>query len=785
MKFKKISTLLTVAAVTCCQLMTAMPAYASQISFTNELERYMQWQPGDTVDTEVVNFLAVEQLYYPRGIILSWSNPDDADLDNIAIFKNGVQIEEDNEWNYEAGAFNRIGVDKGDPEDIYTLEIEKNGRIYEYEAVYGPVSSSKGNWSFSINDGWSSDTIATNRYSNSVAFINSDYGYDDDYCLTLMSNSFQQTFVDTEDRNHNENISNNRTLKAQFNFPMELTIEDGAIYQVRYMVKTKSAYGLYLYAKDRSDGGWAGSKGNQNIERNSDWTQKITTFVHNGTNNGLEFSIPRACDGIWIDNFQIGIYDEDTDVFNVLYEEDFTPEKVEIEPKNFFGSYGKENVWAVSWQNPDAEILESIELYEVKEDREVFVSDSFNLSAGTMQSYEFPDATGVKLVKGVFRYTTGEVVEMFATNETYSLWGNTIPHWNFGLNTQQAIKHVPGMFMVDQSMSHTDDGTASVKIAVNQPSSSPGTFASSHFHNNVDLEGGKRYRISFWLRSIGTINDLKFSASGGFEDGSTFLSSSSGQYEWKQFVKYYAPAEKINASFAANFDTGTTGIWVDDFEIYEVDENGEPIGENLAVNGDVSIYDEPTGTPGQFKAVGGDRSITLTWENDSGYDFVYLYRVEDDEYKFLGAIPAARNSVTLTNLKRETEYTYAIAPAVYFGVTGSKIEASAETLLLDVEMSKPKLSGDELVVGENTISMTVKNNTISDGIPVEMLVGIYKDGILQQVKSDRIFLEMTDADEDSEELEVRFTIGEGDYGVRVMVLDDRTTLNSYFDMLTY
>lgn len=787
MKFKKLLTTLTAAAIAAGQLIAAVPAYASQVSFSNENASYMQWQQGDAVDTEVVNFLAIEQQYYPRGIILSWNNPDDMDVEDIAIFRNGTQIEADNEWNYEAGAFNRIGVEKVGVDDVYTLEIVKDGETYEYEAIYGPVSASSGNWSFSIRDNWASNTAATNRHSNGTAFINSDYGYDDDYCLTFMSNRFQTTHFNTEDRNNNENVSNNTSVQATFNFPMELTIENGVEYQVRYMVKTKSAWGLYLYAKNRSNNGWGASQSNTGIARNSEWTQKIRTFTHDGSNNGFIFSIPRACDGIWIDNFQIGIYDEDTDNFQVLYEDDFAPVVVPIEPKNFFGSIGKDGVWAVSWQNPDIDTLESIELYEVTEEEEIFVSDEFDLNPGTKQSYEFPSATGVKLVKGVFRYETGEVIELFATKETYTLWGDTIPHWNFGLNTQQTFRYVPGMFVVDESMSHTDDGTASAKFMVNQPNVIAGTFA-TFMYRYIDLEGGKRYRISFWTRSIGTTGDVKVSTgfSGAYDDGETKLDSSSGQYEWKQYTMYHTPAEDINQSFGFTFNSGTTGFWIDDFEIYEVDEEGNVLSENLAINGDVSDYEKPTDAPGKLKATGGDRSITLSWENGSGYDFVYLYQVVDGEYKHLGAIPAARSSVTLTNLERETEYTYAIAPAVYFGVTGEKIEATAETLLLDIEMSEPELAGDALVVGENTITMTAKNNTIEEDVPVEILVGIYKDGVLQAVKSDKVLLEMTDADEPADELSVSFNIGDdGDYSVRVMVIDSRSTLNSYFDMYTF
>lgn len=792
MKFKKILTTLTAAAIAAGQLIAAVPAHASY-AFNDERLNYVQWQEGDAVDTEVVNFLAIEQQYYPRGIVLSWNNPDDMAVEDIAIFRNGTEIEEDAEWDYTAGGFNRIGVEKVGADDVYTLEIVKDGETYEYEAVNGAVSSSSGNWSFALRDGWQSDSEPTSSYGNSTAFISSDCGYDDSYCLAIMSNCFQKRNTDTENRNDSQNVSNNRCLTATFNFPMELTIENGVEYQVRYMVKTKSAYGLYLYAGNRSNDGWDGTKGNAGIARNSDWTQKIRSFTHDGKNNSLEFSIPRACDGIWIDNFQIGIYDASTDTFNVLYEDDFAPEVVPIEPLNFFGSTGKEGVWAVSWQNPEADTLKAIELYEVTEEEETFVSDDFDLNPNTKQSYEFPDATGVKLVKGVFRYTTGEVIELFATKETYSLWGDTIPHWNFGLNTQQSFRYVPGMFVIDQSMSHTDDGSASAKFMINQPNSMAGTFG-GFMYNNIELKGGTKYSFSLWVRSIGTTNNVKAAVgfSAPFDDGETALESSSGKYDWKKYTMYFTTSgessETVTQQFGFNIDPGTTGFWVDDIEIYEVDpETKEPVNNiNLAVNGDVSDYDEPTDAPTKLKATGGDRSITLSWENGSGYNFVYLYKVVDDEYQYLGAIPAARSSVTLTNLERETEYTYAIAPAVYFGVSGEKIEATAKTLLLDMEMSEPELAGGALTVGSNTITMTAKNNTLKDAVPVEMLVGIYKDGILEEVKSDKALLERTAADEPAEELSVKLNIGDdGDYSVRVMVIDSRNTLNSYFDMYTF
>ena len=776
--------MLTAAAIAASQLITAIPVSAEEYSdFTDENAGYTAWREGDAVDTEVVNFLAVEQTCYPQGILLSWNNPDDEDIEEARLFCNGSPIAVDTEWNLEAGAFNRIAVDMGEEGDVYTLEIVKDGDPSEYEAIYAPLSSSKGNWTFTISDTWGSDTEATSLYGNGVAYINTESGYDDDYSITFRSNRFQ-TIESGDNKDHNQMVSNDAKLKAVFTFPMELSLEEGGEYQVRYMVKTKSAWALHMYARNRTGDGWNGEAGNQDISRNSDWTLKTNSYTHDGANNGFIFSVARPCDEISIDNFEIGTIEGDE--FVPLWTENFRPVVVPTEPINFFGSTGKGDVWAVSWQNPDADVLEKIELYTVSELGEEFVTDSINVSASTRQSYEIPDAEGV--VKAIFHYNDGKVIEMFATNQTKSAWGDTIQNWNLGLNTQQTASHTPGMFIVDESMSHTDDGTASAKFVVNQQNKISGTFTTG-MYRYIPVEPSTRYKVSLWARSVGTISDIKIQPgfSGVWEDGTDTLAGSSGKYEWNNYTKYIT-TEETQTSFDINFnfEPGTTGFWIDDLEFYKVDEEGNPIGDNLAENGDVHEYDVTTGAPLEFEAIGGDREVTLTWENDVGYDFVNIYQLVDDEYAFRGTVPLSLRTITFTNLERDTEYEWAIAPSTHFGVCGDMIEGSARTLLLEAEMTEPTLSGDALTVGENTVSMTVKNNTSETPISVEMLVAVYKDGVLEYFDADSASVSITEPDEDPETLSVPFDIGDdGEYTVRVMVVDSRSALNSYFDMITY
>ena len=781
MKRKKTISLVSALIMAGMQLMATTQAYALQTTFASDLSASCGYRNGDVVDTEVVNFLAVAQQYSPKGTILSWNNPDDSDAESIKLFKNGVQIETDAEWDFSAGAFNKIGVEAFSNSDVFTLKLKKDGVEKTYKADKVPLSATAGDWKFSVRDDWYSSTEPINYYANGGAFLDTSTGFNSSNSLKMVSNKFQPT-ESGSNADHDQNVSNDADITAVWSIPADQgELINGEEYQLRYKVKTHNAGRLYVYCSD--DNRWKPKACNQHISRNEDWVTKGRYFTKSDKITSITFTIPVKTDAIWIDDIEIG-YEEDGE-FIALIREDFEVDASDYEPVNFIMAPGV-SCRSVSWVNPNVQNISKIELWRIEESGDTLITDDLNTSGGARQAVQIESC---RLVKGIFYFDDGKVIEMFAAVDNTTLYGTSIPNWGFGLNQQGDFKYNPAVFRVDETISATDDGTASAKFISNHESKVAHTFISA-FNKTFNAEEGKRYEFSVMLKAEGAADNIELTiGSAGLFDGqdNKSVSGTSGSYNWKKLSYFYTPPSEGQKQISINIPYAARGFWIDDMEMYEVDENNERISENLIMNGDISDYSIPEGTFKNLKAVGGDRKITLSWKNDTGYDSIWIYEKVGDEWFWRGSVSNATSSITFTNLGREQEYTYKLTPVTKFGVSRDEEIISAETKMLDYEIIEPVFVGAEhLKIGENTLEMTVKNNKVEDGVPVEMLIGIYKDNVLKSIVSDRNFVEKSDYDDEPVKLSGTFEIGnDGEYEVRVMVIDSRTGLNSYFDMYTF
>lgn len=762
---------------------TAAQAFAAQTVFSNDLSSSVGYIAGDTVDTEVTNFLAVQQQYNPSGTILSWNNPDDYDAEEIKVYKNGEQIEPDAEWDMNKGAFNKIGVDLFEKSDVYTLKLKKNGEEKTYTAQKMSTGVSVGDWNFSIRDDWYSDSEPISYYGNGAAYIDQTEGYKSEHSLKFVSNKFQP-IRSGSNKNHNENVSNDADLTATWTIPADQgRLENGETYQLRYMVKTVNADRLHLWCNDTDR--WNGTAGNQNISRNSDWTEKTKTFVKSDSVSTFTFSVAQKSDGIWIDDIRIGKYDAGTDTFTTLIEETFEPNLSDMEPINLFMAPGA-GVKSVSWINPNVQTIKQIRMYSVTESGETLLGDDYDTTGGLRQHYELDSS--VICVKAVFEFEDGSSISMYASVDNGTLWGDSIPEWNFGLNQQGDFKYNPATFVVDTENNAGEDGTASAKFVSNHTSNVAKTFVTA-MNKGFEMTAGKTYAISFWVKADSNADNLQSTVSwSGMYDGysSATIEGTSGSYDWKKLSFKYTSPDSAKKHIGFTIPYATKGFWIDNIEAYVLDESGNPVGENLIVNGDVSDYDIPSGAPDKLTAVGGDRSISVSWVNGEGYKSLWLYEQKGGEWFYRGSIPNTLREINLTGLEREKEYTYKLVPVTAYGVGGEEQIFTVRTLSLDYELTEPVIEGGTLKTGANTVKVTAKNNKLDEPLSVELMAAVYKDGVLQKVTSNKVSLAKTAPSEQPTEISTDFEIGsDGEYSVRVFVIDGRETLNSYYDMQVF
>ena len=115
-----------------------------------------------------------------------------------------------------------------------------------------------------------------------------------------------------------------------------------------------------------------------------------------------------------------------------------------------------------------------------------------------------------------------------------------------------------------------------------------------------DMEEGKTYAISYWVKADGNADNLKSTVGwSALYNGYTsdVIEGTSGSYDWKKLSFTYTSPDTAKKHIGFTIPYATKGFWIDNVEAYELDESGDPTGENLITNGDVSDYEIPSGKP--------------------------------------------------------------------------------------------------------------------------------------------------------------------------------------------
>lgn len=462
----------------------------------------------------------------------------------------------------------------------------------------------------------------------------------------------------------------------------------------------------------------------------------------------------------------------------------------QYQPENFFINPGQAGVYSVSWINPSEKILSKINIYRVTEDGNVLIEEiEPNLEAGKTQAHQFTPPSGeVPVIKGEFVFTDGRIIQMYSTRAASTLWdANPAGGWYYGYNFSPdgtGQKYVPMRAVVDTVEKHS--GEAALKIENNMIGSVSYTYPSMH-SDSISFEGGKKYKISLWIKSENTTGAVQLHLGGSLFDGKGNVENGAlGTYDWKEFEYTFSPNENISKPLSLAWTSGTKSFWIDDVSVYELDENDEITGDNLINNGDVERYTMPSGNINGITAESGVQSVGLQFKNDSGYNLINLYEKVDGEYAPRGFVPSGYKGVVFDGLRKEREYTFAAAGASFFGAEAELFEATAVTDMESYEILAPYLKAGALSAGQNVLVLEVKNNKLEDGLPIEVMLGIYKDNTLENLYSQKTVLNKTSASSASSKIEMPFTLDarEG-YSVRALVWDSRELMNSYIDQTIF
>ncbi len=448
----------------------------------------------------------------------------------------------------------------------------------------------------------------------------------------------------------------------------------------------------------------------------------------------------------------------------------------------------------LSWKNPQCETVKKISLYDVTGGDEEFITDSFEVAANTFCKY----TTG-KLVEGesylyklVLEYSDVPAMEYFITakarNAAASHAYNPVGAWSVNTNHSGDTGYGLQRVKIDTEEKHS--GEASLKFMTNAEAVLPSIYLS--VSTSIAPTIGNNYELSFWTKSLNSSRDMKVHMNWkifdkGFSDSNYFMLGTNGTYDWKQIVAKKTEIESGSTSLSFAFDHPTDGFWVDDVEFYELDAEGNRVGENLIKDGgfeDLLMPTEMELTASEPVPDNGGAylSWTLRGENPDG---VNLYQKVGEDWISRGFVGKAFTSAEFTKLLYEADYEMKIVPVNTDGVEDDGDEVSFTTYAPDYEIKNPQvlLGGtpvEEITTGGYySARISVKNNVFTDGLKCELLVGIYRNGALYSAVSSAKKVECTPSNSIATNVAVTFEIPDDgeDYSVKLFSLDSKAEGN--------
>ena len=375
----------------------------------------------------------------------------------------------------------------------------------------------------------------------------------------------------------------------------------------------------------------------------------------------------------------------------------------------------------LSWKNPSGSIA-GIELLD--EDGTAVITDSEpSTTSGAVSK------TTVSGLENGKKYTYTIAINM-QSGETIKSDVSFTTGVNYQWDAQNGVK------MYDFAKLRIEQGNSLLPFYVNlseEAAHSGGTglhAVSNHTgwvnlkFEMITLDSSKKYRASAWIKAKDISREVWLCSD---NSGKVMISNNS---DWQKY------SFDISGSgwFIMNLQAAMTtfsDLWADDFAVYELDTDGNEIGENLLPNGgfEYAVYDYAV----------DDGVITWTEPESSSYSGVDVYlRKSDGTEKKLNEekIPVGTTSCEIPDGLVGDE-SYDLLFVNYIGETATPARVYSvlgKADYYDTVLKKDNSEISELEPGEIEVSRAVKNNAMGDDFSATLMLGLYKNNELVELK---------------------------------------------------
>lgn len=545
------------------------------------------------------------------------------------------------------------------------------------------------------------------------------------------------------------------------------------------------------------DGAWTTS--NEVGADGRKWTKYEYEFGYTRQEESfVSFTFCGSTSGLYIDD--VVLSDENTE--NYVEDsgfEDYVGEKIDYDkekddpvytaeelPSNVLATMANDGV-VLSWRNPG--IYTGVKVYEITDGKYELITDDFAVEPYGLSAYRVKTDTQSHVYEIVFSYADKPDRHYYVTGSASGAWGGLMNDWQYWYyRSGDSNLLCPAKVTVDTNTAH--GGKASFRIQSNinrnHPEMNGGVFV--NLNQNITMEAGARYKVSFWIKAEDSAGDINCNMSyEKFEDGTDRVANSGGTYDWRYFENTYACSGETR-TLQIMVENMAKNVWIDDVSVQRIDAEGNPYGENLVSDGDFESFAESTvGNISKLSAAGEEKAIRLSWRNPpENYNGANIYRKYGDEFEYMGYVSKETAELLMKDLEHGKTYTYRIVPVNEYGVEGESSEISARTVVPDKTIGTPKLydaSGETdsaNFAGSYQVITEVKNYTYDEPVEIEQLVAVYSGDEMISLTSTAKKIKKSALGADDYRLTTSFKIdNNGEYTVKVFLIDSRANMNMY------
>ncbi len=435
----------------------------------------------------------------------------------------------------------------------------------------------------------------------------------------------------------------------------------------------------------------------------------------------------------------------------------------------------------VSWQNAESSDITRVGIYKVTDSENELIDGTLNKNPGVWCSY---------LIKNVDEQNPGlyKIITTFADERTseYIISPSTTfrkdpTSWsvNYNVGADKTVVYSPSVVAADENVSHSGEASMRVNFSTNLMSD-----VYAQIKQSVSLELGHKYRMTYWTRGE---QSQTLITRYEWKDVSYLGTDKPDTYAWtfrsSDFL-YDEPGRGESGNLFINIERPTYAHWVDDIEMYEIDEAGNKIGENLIQNGgfEADVTGEAPAAVKSIDGVGSDGKATLSWSGNSEAERINLYRLVKGKYVLIGQFDnSAKSNVTISGLENDKEETFAVTCLGANYLESEKTVCKVMTVAPDYRIGKAKINGG-FRAGSNTINVKLDNNKLDGGFAAEVMAIVRKGLLITDIKNEKIML----AKGESAEPQLTVNIPDTEnYSVTVYIWDDFKTMKKLSDSTVF